>query len=216
MSRAVRIASLVVLLSSCSAGLPKTEEDHTPFLSELERGILAEINLARTDPKGYSAFVAEWLPYFNVKRRTLPGQETVWTTEGAEAVKQAAWFLERQLPIGELKASLGLTKASRDHVADMGPAGAIGHMGMDNSESGDRIKRYGSWYGKIGEVICYGPLTARDIVIQWIVDDGVPSRAHRTTLFDNDFRFAGVAFGDHAEFGSICVVTFAKTYIENN
>jgi uncharacterized protein YkwD len=205
-----------ITAASCSAGRPRIAHETSPELSPLEREIVDELNSARTDPKVYAEYVAEWLPYYERKRRILPGQEPVWTTEGTKAVEEAVAFLDHQMPLGPLKSRVGLSKAAQDHVDNMGPAGAIGHMGFDDSESAERISRYGEWWGKIGEVICYGAFTARDIVIQWIVDDGVTSRAHRKTLFDPDFQFTGVAYGDHAQYGSMCVVTFAKTYIEAN
>jgi len=42
-----------------------------------------------------------------------------------------------------------------------------------------RFNKFGKWSGIIGENIAYGYPTARDIVVQWIVDVGVASKGHR-------------------------------------
>jgi hypothetical protein len=215
---AVWLACLT-LVASCTIGKVKHPKVDVAYLSELEQDVLAEINLARTAPGDYAAYVAAWRPYFEYKRLTLPGKEPVRTAEGVAAVDDAVRFLEGAAAVGPLNPSRGMSAAARDHVTDMGPIGAIGHLGMDGSDTDERLSRYGDWASfkgeTIGEVICYGPTSAREIVIQLIVDDGVPSRAHRATLFEPTFRFAGVSCGPHAQFGSFCVVTFASNYIDS-
>lgn len=205
----------LVLVIGCTIGRPRAPEVDETYLNGIEHEVLAELNLARTNPAGFAEYVAEWIPYYEFKHRTLPGQETIWTTEGVRGVEQAIEYLDSVVPVGALKPLEGLTLAARDHAEDMGPGGGVGHMGMDDSEVSDRVSRYGKWHGKIGEVIAYGAVGARGIVIQLIIDDGVPSRAHRQTIFDPEFVFTGIAVREHAQFGTICVVTFAENYIED-
>jgi len=219
--RAARLAGLALVAlaaTSCTIGRVEHVTTDVSYLSELEQEVLAEINRARTAPRDYAAYVAEWRPYFEHKRLTLPGKEPVRTAEGVGAIDEAVRFLEGASPLEALTPSRGMSAAARDHVADMGPGGAIGHLGMDGSDTGERLDRHGEWASykgeKIGEVICYGTDSAREIVIQLIVDDGVPTRSHRDTLFEPTFHFAGVSCGPHAQFGSFCVVTFASNYID--
>jgi uncharacterized protein YkwD len=63
----------------------------------------------------------------------------------------------------------------------------IGHEGSDGSTIATRVSRYGTWRGAIAESIPYGTDLAREIVIQLLVDDGVPGRGHRKNILENQF-----------------------------
>lgn len=183
-------------------------------MTALEWQVLAEINLARTDPPGYARHIERQLRYFDGSLLRLPGEVALRTTEGAKAVREAAAALRAQSPLPALAASRGLSRAARDHVEDQGPRGRLGHTGSDGSHMTDRIERYGTWDGSVAENISYGSTTARDVVIGLLVDDGVPSRGHRANILSAESRFAGVACGRHTTYGTMCVIDFAGEYRE--
>lgn len=175
--------------------------------------VLKEINLARTEPGTYAGFLRDFRSRFEGRYYQLPGSDVrIWTSEGTAAVDEAIRFLSRRKPLPPLTWSGGLAAAAAEHAYDQARTGATGHNGRRGSGMRDRIERHGEWQGSIGENIGYGPKGARDMVMQLIIDDGVPDRGHRINTFSKTFKTAGVACGPHPRFGTMCVVDFAQGF----
>jgi len=183
--------------------------------SELAKQSLAEINLARKNPKGYADFLREFRRQFRGSSYLLPGTQTmVGTNEGVRAVDEAIRFLSRQKPLPPLAWSEGLSAAAAELAEEEGVSGAVGHFGRANSGPKERIERHGKWEGSIGENITYGPDEARQVVMNLIIDDGVQDRGHRKNIFSRVYGKAGAACGPHPSFGTICVIDFAGVFRE--
>ncbi len=209
----VRAAALAAALAFAPpAAGAAAAQDGPPAGIELE--IVAEHNLARTNPAGYAGFLRAMLTQFEGTLRRQPGQVAIRTQEGAAAVQEAIAFLERQAPIGSLAASAGLTRAARDHARDQGSRGATGHDGADGSSPFARMQRYGSWAGSAAENIAYGSAGAREVVMQLIIDDGVGSRGHRRNIFNPAFAVAGAACAPHAQYRVVCVIDYAQAFTD--
>jgi uncharacterized protein YkwD len=172
--------------------------------------VLAEINLARTDPRAYAGFLREFRRQFRGKYYVLPGSAVrIQTGEGVAAVDEAIRFLSRSKPLPPLTWSEGLAEAAAELAEEQGGSGATGHTDRQSHGVRERIERHGKWERRIGENIGYGPTGPRNMVMQLIIDDRVPDRGHRINTFSRDFTTAGVACGPHPRFGSMCVVDFA-------
>jgi hypothetical protein len=219
---------LVAITCVYSYTNPFTEEDETlslklndgvedlDFLSELEKEVIMELNRARTDPAGYAELVEDFKKHYVGNYIYLPGRNPIITREGASAVNEAIEYLKSAQPVPPLHASRGLSHAARAHVEDQGPTGLIGHDGTDKSSPQDRIERFGKWGKSFGENINYGNRSARQIVMQLIIDDGIMDRGHRTNTFKALFRVVGVSCGPHHSYGHMCVMDFAGSYTEQD
>lgn len=178
-----------------------------------DRALLAEHNAARTDPAGYAEHLEALLPHFDGSILRRPGSRAgLQTNEGPNAVREAIRALRQQAPLPALEWADGLAQAARDHVRDQGPSGATGHDGNDGSSMDVRIRRYGAWNGSSAENIDYGSANARDVLISLIVDDGVPSRGHRRTIFNPNLLVMGAACGPHTRYRRMCVVDYARGF----
>ena len=181
-----------------------------------EAAILAELNLARTNPKEYAQLLEPRLAQlqgntFRPPNTTMP----LVTDEGAAAVREAILFLGKQTPLAAfVRQSPGMSQAALDHVMDTGPKGLCGHDGSDGSSPVDRLTRHGSWQSSAAENIAYGTSSAREIVLQLIVDDGVPSRGHRLNIFSPTSTVVGIATGAHKKFATMACITFAGGFVE--
>ncbi len=177
--------------------------------------VLAEINLARSNPRLYAGFLREFRREYHGKSYRLPGSRAlVQTKEGTRAVDEAIRFLDRQRTLPPLAWSTGLAAAAADLVEEEGQSGAVGHFGKPGSGPRQRIERHGKWQGTIGEAISYGPVEARLVVMELLIDDGVPDRGHRKNIFNRAFSLAGVACGPHPAFEGMCAIDFAGEFSE--
>lgn len=177
----------------------------------LEQAILLELNFARTEPRRYAQTLRAYRRYFRGRVVYTPNRPAgIRTGEGTKAVDEAIEFLERQAVTPPLADAPLLARAAGVHVTEQGPRGETGHRSRDGADPRDRVQRLGGG-NYVAETITYGPDTAAEVVRQLIVDDKVPSRGHRRTVFAAEMRFAGAKCGPHKVYGTMCVVEYART-----
>jgi len=183
------------------------------YLTDIERKVIIEINMVRTDPAEYARSFL--VPLRSCYRNTLlqyPGEIAILTNEGIRATDECIKELQVIKPLSSLSPKKGLTFAARDHARDQAITGATGHTGSDGSTFVDRLNRYGKWDISAGENIDYGNGDARRILTSLLIDDGVTSRGHRKNLINGNFKFVGVSVGAHNVHRHMCVMDFAGSY----
>ena len=200
---------LAVVLAGCAPAATLSSTSDPPGQVSVSRtDIVAELNAARTAPAAYAARAWAWRALFRGDRIERPGETTVVTREGTDAVDEAIAFLERQTPLPPLRGSPALDRAAADHANDQARSGGVAHVGGDDSSPSERMRRYGRW-SATGEAIAYGSDRAEDVILQLIVDDGVPDRGHRRILFNPVYELIGVACAPHPVWRQVCVLDFA-------
>ncbi|QQV76108.1 CAP domain-containing protein [Sphingomonas aliaeris] len=198
--RALRLAVLapiIALLPASAPGYPSAAE------------ILGEINRLRTNPVGYARSLEDYRRLFDPRDQrlyTMPGETLPrLSIDGAAAVDEAITALRRQSPRIPLDVDSTLTRTARLLADDQAITGAIGHRTAQAPTPGDRSKAAsGDIY--LTEAVSYGFTSPEDVVRQLVIDDGVPGRGHRRTLFSPELRFAGVWCGPHARRAAMCAI----------
>ena len=192
------------------------------YLSPFEQEIIAATNQVRINPAGYADKLTQLRAYYRGNLAQFPGQPLLETWEGVSALDEAISQLKNTPPAPPLRPSQGISRATADHVRDLGSEGNVGHYGRDGSTPFTRMNRYGDWEivpgeSIAGENISYGPFTTGEWhVIQLLVDDGYPSRGHRDVILNPNYRIIGVSCGSHASYETVCVINYASHYAEGD
>jgi len=206
----VALALATLLSSQVSAPAPAPEK-----ASAFERAVVQEMSDARVSPRAYAKHLRELRDAFEGTLWRRPGRVPLRTEEGVAALDEAITFLEAARPVGPLRFNEGLALAARRHAQDLGPRGALEHVGADGSKLSDRLNRLGTWHGLVAENISTGEPEARQVVIQLLVDDGVPSRGHRRNLFNPELHQAGAGSAPHRDYRVVTVIDYADGFALN-
>ncbi len=182
--------------------------------SPQEKEILAEINLARTNPAQYLRYLEDFKPCYHGKEIKYADGSTLVTNEGVSALEEAIAFVRSLKPLPPLELRQGMILSAKDHVNDLAKTGQSGHRGSDGSITEDRISRYGRWSDSVGEDIVYRSRKAREDVIALLIDDGVKSRGHRKNIFKSDFHVIGLALSPPSKSPAMCVIKFAGGFAD--
>jgi uncharacterized protein YkwD len=173
------------------------------YMSALEKDVVLEMNKARSEPQRYAE------EYIKPQLQNYSG-------DAYSAAQECIDEMSNMKGVEPLLLERGLYLAARDHATDQAATGATGHTGSDGSSFTDRLARYASKGGgasAAGENISYGKDDAREIVIQLLIDAGVPSRGHRKNIMNSAYTHTGVAAGAHKVYRAMCVIDYAKNYV---
>lgn len=205
----MRIAALLLAALLLPAQAPPAEK-----ATAFERAVVQEMSDARVRPKLYATYLRAYRGCFEGTLWKRPERVPLRTEEGLAALDEAIAFLEAARPLGPLRFNEGLARAARLHARDIGPRGSLEHVGADGANLSARLNRLGTWHSRIAENIATYEDEPREVVIQLLIDDGVPSRGHRQALFDPDFHQAGAGSAAHRTYRRVIVVDYADGFLE--
>jgi hypothetical protein len=203
-----------IFVSACSHqqhAAQSAERSRQDAASAREQSILDALNRMRTDPVGFADLIEARTPFYQGKVLRLPGHKPLQTHEGVAPLSQAVDQLDGLSPLPALKYSAALHASALAHGRDIGSRGVVSHEGKDGSSPRDRMNRFAGIGGMSGEAISFGLEEPEDIVIELVVDDGVPSRAHRALLLNPQFHFAGVACVPHSYYRTACIIDLSQS-----
>ncbi len=211
---------LIIIFSQSFGANPETSNNlntaaNAGYLSSVEKEIIYEINLFRSNPADYAEkYISPLGKLYKGKLLYYPNDKPLLTKEGVRALNECVRELKKASPLPIVYPSPGLTKAASDLVKDQSRTGKTGHIGSDHSDSKKRIERFGNWKTRIAENIAYGGTSARQVIIYLLIDDGQYDRGHRKNFLQPDFKMVGVAFGKHPAYNNMVVMDFAGSFIE--
>lgn len=109
-----------------------------------------------------------------------------------------------------IEPSAELCQAAIDHATEMGRAGKIGHISLNEDGPGNRIGRYKKGATNIAEICNYGNPCAMDIIMSILLCEGDEDDSQRDYLLSRINTLMGVSIKPHKNKDYNCVIDFAS------
>jgi len=160
------------------------------YLTIEEKNAIFYINLARTNgPLFVKTFVLTYLDSTEM--------------ESNDYAKSLIRDLNKSKPIALLTSRKDLYEVAKTHAKTMGKSGKTGHYEFEK-----RTREIARIYDGITENCDYGPDDGFSIVMDLLIDEGIPEVGHRATILDPDVRYMGASIKKHKKYRYNCVMEF--------
>ena len=172
--------------------------------------IIKEINIARSKPRKYAKFLKKIIKNFDENDLNYSEEQiNITTVEGIDAYEEAIEYLYNVYPKPKLNLHLSLLNIANDYLNH---AKKISYEKIFRLEINNLIEKYGTFTGNFSKLMDFGGLTAKSIVTNLIVCDGNHSRDYRNLIFDDNFRYIGVASVPHSEYKQFTVIMISENF----
>lgn len=157
------------------------------FMDSTERDIVKYTNLARMFPKKFAR---------------IEVQNYMGSVEQPEQYRNSAnkrsliLDLNASNAAGALQPDSSLTTMASCFQLELEASGNTGHNRKSCSED------------YMAENCSFGKSTAKDIVLQLLIDEGIASLGHRKNMLNPQYTKLGVAFGPHKKYRNCAVMDF--------
>ena len=160
------------------------------YLTTEEKNVIFYINLARTNgPLFAKTFVLTFIDSIEM--------------ESNDYVKSLIRDLKKSKPITLLTSRKDLYEVAKTHAKTMGKSGKTGHYEFEK-----RTREIARIYDGITENCDYGPDDGFSIVMDLLIDEGIPDVGHRETILDSNIRYIGASIKKHKKYRYNCVMEF--------
>jgi uncharacterized protein YkwD len=182
----MKLSLLFILFSTLAICQTWTAEElakantcaNTSYLTKNEKEVIQYVNLARMYPAKYAKI------------------ELVDEDKTTTYYKSLVKTLNSMKPVLPLAADKKAYESAKCFALEQSVSGEIGHD-RENCES---------YF--FGECCSYGMETGRDIVVQLLIDEDIPSLGHRKICLSSGYSAIGLSFQDHKVYRFCCVLDF--------
>jgi len=190
------VAAVLTVGTSCAK---EHRGDDTTRL-EYAQALLREHNLVRRNPKGYAEQYIKPL----LKDGDADEQECYDALMGTPAMEPLSLYD-------------GLMQSAQWFAEDHAVSGKVGHNSSNGEAFHERIRRFSPKLSGCGENCAYGERkSVRELVIDLLIDKGIPSRGHRHNILGAQYNMLGVGYYKHEKvpYGSVTVLDYATKAME--
>jgi hypothetical protein len=192
--------------------LKQSEIASASYLNTSEKAMVWEINLVRADPQAYIPFIQEEMTDMRKDSARLSGivSESITTRveeiDGQQVISKDTvyknFYADRMAALSELLLELGsavpmeglvphmdLYTAAVKHGDSQAETRYIDHRGRDGSWPHERHQKENPEFTDGNQNIVRYRGTPREVVIQLLIDSGVPHRGHRRNILDPRWKY---------------------------
>ncbi|WP_375561987.1 CAP domain-containing protein [Bernardetia sp. OM2101] len=165
---------------------------NTDYLTENEKLVYYYLNLARLNPPLFAET-------FLVKYKKWNSYEDLSLSDYYAGSLYKT--LKNMQPVGILYPQRDLFESAKCHAISSGKKGYVGHTRLPNSGCQSKFA---------GECCSYGQFDALEIVMQLLIDSGVPSLGHRKICLSGSYKTLGVSVQPHKTYRFNSVLDFGR------
>lgn len=158
------------------------------FLNTREQTMVDEINLLRSNPKGYIPYVNEHINKLQKQIAKNPNM-AVFLAEEIEASRELIEDLHNTPTLPLLTPLKDMQQASISHAKDIKRMGNLTHVGSDGSYHWQRIAERAPEVTASAENLVGGVQSIRGALIVLLVDTSIKNRAHRRVILNPTWKY---------------------------
>lgn len=188
------ISGTLLLLNICAFSQEWTDEQleeanttkTIKYLTAAEKEIVQYINLCRLYPQEFAEIeVKDYIGVPGIKDPSLKKYKTSLLKD-----------LAGRKPCDPLEVDQLLNDDARCFANELSKTGKVGH------------ERKGCAGPRYAECLSFGNKTARQVVLDWLIDSGVSSLGHRKNCLNSNYSKTGISIAAHKEYGKCAVAEF--------
>lgn len=176
-----------------------------------------ELNECRQNPAAYAETLSRLENSYMKTNLTLPSGAVIPVSEGVSALQNCIEELRRTPPRPPVRMCFSLCEAAKSLCRDLQTAEELNVEGGEQSRMAidNRIDAYGAWSGVVGIALLPGVNNEVELVWLSLIDDGTPSRGHRSNLLFDRFTAVGMATSRHPKTKFVGVMILVENYEED-
>jgi len=157
-------------------------------LNSVEKEVIMYINLCRMYPESFADNEVETY-------NGIPGiKDKAFKKYKASLLKD----LRNREACDPLEAAKPLIDDAKCFANELSKSNRVGHK-----RSICRERKY-------AECLSFGSMTARQIVLEWLIDSGIATLGHRKNCLNSNYNRSGISIAPHASYGSCAVAEFGE------
>lgn len=149
----------------------------------------------RTDPKKFAERCLDRVKLFNDKIYSSDkDQASCRTKEGAVACENASNELKGLAPLSKLTRHKALDQYANEICKQLCQSGELTFNLSNHSEIKAKLSGLGATSGTLVCCISINSLNVNEVVLNMVIDDGLPNRKNRKDILAQDTKFVGIGY----------------------